>query len=1153
MHFTKLRVAGFKSFVEPTEVPLEPGMTGVVGPNGCGKSNLVEALRWVMGETRVTQMRGGAMDDVIFSGTEQRPARNLAEVTLSIDNSDRTAPAAFNDTDELVVSRRIERESGSTYRINGKEVRARDVQLLFADAASGAHSTALVSQGRIGAIINARPTDRRALLEEAAGITGLHSRRHEAELRLRAAEQNLERLEDVMQALQSQLDALHRQARQAKRYRRVAEQLRQLEAILLHLRYVAAAAAVEQARAQLAEIETAVASHTQVVAVATTAATETGEGLPALREKEAMAAAAVQRLNQAQASLDEEERRLAAATKALEDRLAQTETDKQRQAAAQADAAASVERLDAERTRIEGERAGEGEAIAAAESQTEELGQAVAEVEAELEQLAAAVAARGARQDALRRRLGEAEQRLTRLTGQRDRLNGERGTIEAEIGARDAGLAGQRETATQARAAAEAATAELREAENTAEIATQAAAAERDKLRGLENQAAALAAEIKALRNLLAVDRRDLWPPMIDAVEVDPGFEAALGAALGEDLDAPTDAAAPMYWRELVAGEADPALPEGARPLAEVVRAPAVLRRRLAQIGLVDAEQGPVLATRLRPGQRLVTTDGAMWRWDGYTITAGAETPAAARLRQRNHLGQLERRDAELQPQLASARQRFGEARTGEQTATAALKTAREAGRAANDAQRAADDALARAERDALARSSRLQSVNQSLRQLAEEIEETERAKLAATQEQAELAAEPDPGDTLPGCRQQVSERRAALADARSRRDLLRREAALRAERLTALANERRDWQQRHEAAGRHLAELDERLVKLTDELTELRRRPADLAEQRRKLLEQLQVAEAARNQAADALATGETGARQAQTALREAEQALAAVREERVRRQGIDEQARGRLDDVTQAIRTELECAPAEVLAKAGVEDPEKLPALDVAAGQIERLRREQDRIGPVNLRAELEAGELQTQLDTMTAERDDLTAAIGRLRHGIASLNREGRERLLAAFEQVNEKFADLFTRLFGGGKAHLTMIGDEDPLEAGIEIMASPPGKKLQKVSLLSGGEQALTALSLLFGVFMVKPAPICVLDEVDAPLDDANVERFCNLVAEISAATGTRFMVVTHHGYSMARMDRLFGVTMAERGVSQLVSVDLVRAERLVASA
>ncbi|MEQ9640370.1 MAG: AAA family ATPase [Alphaproteobacteria bacterium] len=1152
MQFTKLRLAGFKSFVEPTEVPIEPGMTGVVGPNGCGKSNLVEALRWVMGETRVTQLRGGAMDDVIFSGTEQRPARNLAEVTLVLDNTDRLAPAVFNDSDELQVSRRIEREHGSTYRVNGKEVRARDVQLLFADAASGAHSTALVSQGRIGAIINARPTDRRSILEEAAGITGLHSRRHEAELRLRAAEQNLERLEDVMQALQGQLDALHRQARQARRYRRVGEQLRQLEAILLHLRHAAASAAVETARAALAEIEGTVGERTAAVAAATTRAAETGEGLPALREAEAAAAAAVQRLNQAQASLDEEERRLAEATAALEDRLRQTDTDKQRQVAAQADAATSIARLDDERQRIEADRAGEGEAIEAASAETETLAKAVAEIEEELERLAAAVAARGARGDGLRRRITDSEARLARLTGQRDRLNGEQATIEAEIGERDARLGEQRQVAEQRSQAAEAAQAELAQAEQTAEVATNAAARERDGLRALENKAAGLAAEIKALRNILHVDRSDLWPPMIDAVEVEAGFEVALGAALGEDLDAPADTAAPVHWAESGGGESDPALPAGARPLSELVRAPAALRRRLAQIGLVDAEQGPDLAKQLRPGQRLVSADGALWRWDGYTITAGAETPAAARLRQRNHLAQLERDNAGLEPELADTRQRFGETRAGEQTAHAGLKAAREAARAAEQAQREATSALERAERDALSRSSRLQAVNQSLRQVAEEIEETERAALAAKDEQAALAAEPDPGAELPDKRQQVAERRSTLADARSKRDLLRRDAALRAERLAALAGERRDWQQRHEEAGRHLAELDQRLAKAGDELADLRQRPAKLAEQRNGLLEQLQVAEAARSEAADKLAIGETAAREAQNLLRAAEQALASVREERVRRQGVDEQARARLDETIQAIRTDLECQPREVLAKVEA-NPEKLPELDAAVGQIERLKREQDRIGPVNLRAELEAEELQLQLDTMTRERDDLTAAIARLRTGISSLNREGRERLLAAFEQVNAHFTDLFTRLFGGGKAHLSLTGDDDPLEAGLEIMASPPGKKLQKISLLSGGEQALTALSLLFGVFMVKPAPVCVLDEVDAPLDDANVERFCNLVAEIANATGTRFLVVTHHAFSMARMDRLFGVTMAERGVSQLVSVDLVRAERLVASA
>ncbi len=1151
MQFVKLHMTGFKSFVEHTEVVIEPGITGVVGPNGCGKSNLVEALRWVMGEASAKQMRGGAMDDVIFNGTSGRPPRNLAEVALSIDNTERKAPAAFNDADELLVSRRIERESGSNYRVNGREVRARDVQLLFADAASGAHSPSMVSQGRIGSIINAKPTNRRALLEEAAGITGLHSRRHEAELRLRGAETNLERLEDVMAALEGQLQAMKRQARQANRYRRVGEQIRRFEAILLHLNHLAASEALAAADTGLGDGEAQVASLTSGAAQAATRHAEQAECLPALRQREAEAAARLHRLAVARDGLDAEERQATDRKAQLEARLTQIEADDGRETALQSDADTAIAALERERAELdaarEGEQAARGEATARVDAASAEVAGRDGELESLTDEIAAAVAQR----ESLTTQIRDGARRIERLTERRAQDEGARDRLQAELRA-DESLDATRTALTASEATANEASAVVEEAETARTAADDALSAARDMLQAAESVTAKLRAEEEALADLLAVNEADLWPPLIDAVTVEPGYETALGAALGDDLDVPADEAAPVHWKALPAIDDAPALPDGATPLGRFVQAPPALARRLDQIGVVEPLDGPRLSTRLRQGQRLVTRDGELWRWDGYTVTAGAEAKAAVRLRQHNRLTELRDQREPAEGRLRQAQDGFDAARGKAEQAAARQAEARERSRAAERERNAARDRHNAAERAATERSSRLAALGQTIAQVTADLDE---ARAAHDQAAAHLDGLPplDPARARQATlRRELDDLRGRLAEARNAESLLRREAAARVERIAAIAGESEAWRSRAEASANQRRELAERRREAEAELAEVAKMPAEIAARRNELLDHIGTAETERNAAGDALAAAETQVAALEKAWRGAEQALAAAREDRVRQEAAVQQARDRCAEIARRVAETLDCAPEQALAAGGVEADAELPPLADVETKLGRLKRERDNMGPVNLRAEQEAAELEEQLETMRAERADLEAAIARLRQGISNLNREGRERLLAAFAKVDAHFQDLFVRLFGGGKAHLALVESDDPLEAGLEIMASPPGKRLQVMSLLSGGEQAMTALALLFAVFLTNPAPICVLDEVDAPLDDANVERFCNLLAEISRITGTRFLVITHHAFTMARMDRLFGVTMAERGVSQLVSVDLERAERMRAT-
>ena len=1152
MQFTRLRLSGFKSFVDPTELHIEPGLTGIVGPNGCGKSNLVEALRWVMGENSPKSLRGEGMDDVVFAGTEQRPARNLAEVSLLIDNDARQAPAAFNDDDLIEVTRRIERASGSAYRINGRDVRAKDVQLLFADAATGAHSPALVSQGRIAALIAAKPENRRAVLEEAAGISGLHSRRKEAEQRLRAAERNLERLDDVLTQLEAQMASLKRQARQARRYRALSGHLRRTEGSILHIRWRAAAEETLRLERALREAEQRVAAETGRAAALSGEQASLAAELPERRRAEAEAAAKVQRLTLARETLEAEERRRVETLDKLARQLKDIAADAAREAEIRDDAAAALARLRAERQRLETDIARERDAEARAGEVLEAATRAASEAEVAF--------------DALNQRLIEARGRRASLTSDEaaiarraDRLALDRAeaaraleslaSSDEEDGALDAAEAQI--------AAAEARIGELQQAISEAETDTAAARdardAARETLAGEKAAAAAIEAEIRALEQRLMRKDDAAAVAIAETIRVEPGFEKALAAAIGDDLAAPENEEAPLHWNALPPYATPPPLPPDAAPLARRVSAPPALARRLALVGLVaDAATAVRLQETLLPGQRLVTAEGGLWRWDGFVASADAPRAAALVLEQRNRLEALKTEFAKAEKAVAAAEQRYQEMmRTAQaaQAREAQLRETRAAAEAEHAAgQRARNEAHEAASRQASRRAALVERIAQIERDL--DTAQEQRRKIAAA-----IAALPDLAaleSELEALRATVETRRHALAEARVTHDGHRREAEARRHRLEALATEEGAWRLRHKRAEDQLAALGTRCDDAEREMAALAASPADIEAKRQAIADEIEAAEDARRAAADALATLEQAIAEKDRALRQAQEALASAREDRARAEAGLESARRRMEELEALCSERFQCAPPAVLDHVGAGAPEELPSLEELERRLERYRAERERLGAVNLRADEELEELAAQNEHLGGEKRDLEAAIQRLRQAISSLNREGRQRLMVAFDAVNAHFGSLFETLFGGGEARLELVDSDDPLDAGIEILASPPGKRLQSLSLLSGGEQALTALSLIFAVFMTNPAPICVLDEVDAPLDEANVERFCDLLDKMVKHAKTRFLVVTHNEVTMARMHRLFGVTMAERGVSQLVSVDLDRAESLVAA-
>ncbi|MFK4385342.1 chromosome segregation ATPase [Bradyrhizobium sp. USDA 223] len=601
-----------------------------------------------------------------------------------------------------------------------------------------------------------------------------------------------------------------------------------------------------------------------------------------------------------------------------------------------------------------------------------------------------------------------------------------------------------------------------------------------------------------------------------------------------------------MRWTNVGYTEGDPELPEGAVPLSNHVQAPAELARRLVQIGVVPHERGAELVSQLKTGQRLVSPEGDVWRWDGFVAAAHAPTGAARRLAERARLVDIENELEQARIDAQIKRQALENAESELQMAASTEGASREAWRAAQRELNVARERHANAEREISRHAARKATLSEAHSRLAADRAEAEAAYEYAQAGIGELPSSEDTETQLAAVRSDIEGRRRMAAQVRAEAQALAREAELADRRVQAILAERTEWQNRKESAASHIDTIQARIAELTIERSELENAPAVFAEKRSALITEIEYAENDRRMAADALATAETAMAETDRVAKLTLEALSSAREATARAEERMEGARRRLEDIEREIRDMLEVEPQAVAGLAELEPGAELPPLHEIEEDLEKMRRDRERLGAVNLRAEEELREVETQHTGLVTERDDLVEAIKRLRQGIQSLNKEARERLLTSFDVVNDHFKRLFVELFGGGEAALHLIESDDPLEAGLEIIAKPPGKKPQTLSLLSGGEQALTAMALIFAVFLTNPSPICVLDEVDAPLDDHNVERYCNLLHEMTGSTDTRFIIITHNPITMARMNRLFGVTMAERGVSQLVSVSLAEA-------
>jgi chromosome segregation protein len=1139
MEISRLKLSGFKSFVEPAELRVEPGLTGVVGPNGCGKSNLLEAIRWVMGENSPKSMRSGGMEDVIFAGTESRPPRDFAEVVLQ---------AKDDNGEELEVTRRIERGAGSAYRVNGRDVRAKDVALTFADAATGAHSPALVSQGKIAQVIAAKPAERRQMLEEAAGIAGLHVRRKDAESKLRQTEKNLERLEDLMAGLDAQMSSLRRQAKQAERYKKLSDQIKIAEARLLYARWRDAAAAAEEARA-----------------AAKSADEKVGQTQAATREAQKLQQAAAEAVAEARDELADRRddasahgHRMAALTsqlEAAEQRLADLDRQKARLEEDRGDADRLTHDAAEALAKLERELKLSGDALAKDEERRPALASRVDDAErasrtAELALAKATADHAGVEAEwrVVEAEIEQAKLRLERLKGEAERQQAARAQLN-EIGDPDKAVADAQKAADAATAhlvklrdeltQGQARKSELREARDEASSALATARAE---LSGIEREYSALVRDRDARAKSSAQGKA--LPKALDQISVATGYERAIAAVLGRDakspLGAPADSDSGRYWTGSTAPKR-----VATSILAHVKNCPEQLEARLALVHFAESDDGRALA----PGEWIVTREGHLRRWDGFVVR-GEGAAEAARLEADNRLVELEAQLPALRDVAESCAQ-ADEAAREELSKLQIDLVARERKLAeASEDERSALRALdqAQAERERLA--TRLSELDQATQDITERLEQA-KAELASAEGKKANLPSPDAGRAaLEAAQAKHEAARSAVQSAAGELAAHDQALAVTRERHAAQRSAKASWEARSGEAAQRMADTAKRLEEIEEERAIMAAKPEGLIAEieqgdtmRAKLATELAAAE-------EVIAEREAALKETERKLAEASEALSSARENRAGLAARAENEEARRGEMARISGERFQCPP-PLLCERFEFDADEIKDAAQEAEEMDRLTTSRERIGPVNLVAADELARIEEEHGTNATEQAELAEAVNRLRGSIGNLNREGRQRLRAAFEEVDEHFQQLFTRLFEGGQAHLALIDSDDPLEAGLEIYAQPPGKRLQSLSLLSGGEQALTATALIFALFLTNPAPICVLDEVDAPLDDANIERFCDLLDSMVRETSTRYLIVTHNAVTMSRMHRLFGVTMAEKGVSRLVSVDLGEAELIAA--
>lgn len=1139
MKFQSVRISGFKSFLEPTEIQMNMGLTGVVGPNGCGKSNIVEAIKWIMGENSARQMRGDGMDDVIFSGTNERPSRNFAEVSIKLDNSEKKAPAIFNHYDEIEITRKIEREKGSVYRVNGKQVRARDIQLIFADNGTGARSSGIVGQGRIAQIIDSNPEDRRVILEEAANIKGLHSRRHEAELKLKGASDNLDRLSDIEQTYKEQLIELEKQGRKAARYRSVGERIRKAEATLFFNLMNNAKKEANDLDIQLKKANENVSQGQIKVAEHIKSQLHLANKIPDLKKDEAEKAATLQTLNITKIKLDEEKSSAQNALQNIINQINLINNDIARESEIKEDAKKSLSTLLTEEKNLKEDSENFSTKITKATDLVKKLRSISDAADDKLSTITSEIYSIKSDKSDLEKRINNLKQKIEVTQNQLANFNIEDDKNRFKL---------DKEKIINLK--------KLIQENNQLNDGYKVELEKLEKLetRLIEEKNTAVFEfnkvnlEFDSLSTLLGRDtlNSNTLEKTIGNIN---NLEEAIGSVLGETLLAPIlsddqSTENTTYWRDDFKTISPASLPESVIPIVTKITKSSILDTALKGVGIVNNKEIAFkLQKKLTFGQALTTPSGGLWRWDGFVQPQGVQNSYSERLQQIARLRLLQNKLPSLEENQSLSEKRLDEC--------------------FNNIKKYKDDlsnlqvklsSLISESNQLELQNTKVESKLLSSEALIKELKNTERMSL---EELSELEKEFNNSVNLPSLlaeelkvRNNADQSRNELTDAMAAEQRIKSEESFQSRNLIQLGHQKENWKVREEEAKTRLISLEERLKTSQDEKNRLSTLPESFEKKEVELNIKIEEAISNRNIAADQLVKNETSLNDADKQVREAEKVVSTLREEMIKIEALLNLSKAKIQNIEERVFEKLKMKSTELNKFINTkEEDQPIKSIEILEKTLQRLLNERETLGAVNLRAEDEMNEMLNKIEVMSKERVDLEEAIAKLRSGIFELNKEGRQRLKESFEEVNENFKQLFQKLFGGGNAELRLVGNEDPLQAGLEVLASPPGKKMQLLSLLSGGEQALTAISLIFSVFLCNPAPICILDEVDAPLDDTNVGRFCDLLNQIVDETNTYFMVITHHRLTMAKMDRLFGVTMEQKGISKLVSVDLEQASRI----
>ena len=1154
MKFTRLKITGFKSFVDTTALDIKPGLTGLVGPNGCGKSNIVEAMKWNMGEAGPSRLRAGEMNDVIFSGTKGRPSRNSAEVILTIENNNEKLLQTYTNSDEIEVSRKIEKDEGSTYRINNKEVRQRDVQILYADIAIGSRSNAIVDQGQVGKIINSKAQERRQILEEAAGISGIHARKHETELKLKSTEVNLEKLEEIVTNDRMRLKELSRQSNQAKRYKIISENIRELDAIILYQRWNKNLINIERLKKELETFTENVNKVTRKISSKSLQQEKIENDLSPLREDAQKYANLLNKFKVEYDLLIKEEESLSL------EQATQKENIKY----------LKMEILNEENLHKE------------LDNQFKELDNVISKISSNntninLSQLNENLENAKKEEAYNSEVLTEAERVLSYNISQRDNLNNDISKLKLQNIDAVNNLKNTREELNnlnniskdndkkdifykdinilKKRLQEEDINEELiikkidlvkveikkfNEQTNEKKIVLQG------KLRNIDQYNASK----DILTKLFESDEKNI---VINYLKFPKGFEKAIEASLGHGLKAALEKSS-IEWRNIEQNTLNK-LPEGIISLSEHAKGVPEVFNILKLTGLVEnTVQGDLLQHKLMPGQQLVTKNGGLWRWDGYTHNEDAKTPANQILQNKTNLIDL---NSKIKTSLLEA----------DKCESIILNL---------------NSKIELAEDNIREYNTRLLNINNNKIEIRNTIEQKQNAlsiyienhnenktKLAILQ--SSKLKYKQLLETLSNDMDNYQNKEKSLISI----EILKKNIALitikNNEKKIELSNQISIYQKELstiENKENQLTQLKNEQFRLNAQLTNIINRinnlknnqskaelnlknldfkPIKIEDSKIKILKEIDNLEENLTKTSNLLSESENTNKNIINNLRSYNEELIQYRENRARQEGLLQQSHERQNDDKKIIYEKLNISPDKF--NEIIDISKEFLDIEQSNLALEKLIIQRERIGPVNLIAEEDSEKLRIKLEEIEKEKEDLINAISKLRTSIRTINKEARSKLLEAFDEVNKYFKELFINLFGGGEAYLKLEGSDDPLESGLELMASPPGKKLQQMSLLSGGEQALTAMALIFSVFLTKPSPICVLDEVDAPLDESNVDRFLDLIDSISKKSGTRFLVVTHHRLTMARMDRLYGITMQEPGVSQLVSVSLKEAEKI----